>query len=278
MIKINLLIVLTLLLNLFNGFSADWVKYKSVVGNFNVIFPSNPAKDQKSIDFDGHQVDFYRFYSMDSKNNTYLVGYIDLSEDDYKVFESEIVLNKAKERLIKGLKADIKSESPISFEKYKGKLFNAEVTNGLVLNIKLILVNRRLYQIVVSGNKGIVEKSEIEKFLNSFSLFERDFYEFTELNSADLEKADENVVRGNATKKASPEYPAEALAAGIAGDVIVSLIIDINGKVIASRVKSGPLLLQEPSLLAVRQWKFKPTLLRNNPVKVLGYITFRFQP
>jgi protein TonB len=39
---------------------------------------------------------------------------------------------------------------------------------------------------------------------------------------------------------------------------------------------SGHPLLRDPAVNAARGWRFKPTLLSGQPVKVVGTITFNF--
>jgi protein TonB len=86
----------------------------------------------------------------------------------------------------------------------------------------------------------------------------------------------EGVIRGNAINRVIPEYPAIARHALITGDVEIEIIISEEGNVISARILSGHALLQQAALSAARMWKFKPTLLNHEPVKVQGVLTFRF--
>jgi TonB family protein len=86
----------------------------------------------------------------------------------------------------------------------------------------------------------------------------------------------EGVIRGNTIYQAKPEYPAIARTASVSGDVQVEIVIGEDGNVVSTKILSGQPLLQQAALSAARQWKFKPTLLNNTPVKVQGVLTFRF--
>jgi TonB family protein len=86
----------------------------------------------------------------------------------------------------------------------------------------------------------------------------------------------EGVLRGNAINRVTPEYPQEATAARIQGDVVCEILIDQEGKVVEAKILGGPPELHAAALAAVRQWTFKPTLLNGKPVRVIGEITFRF--
>jgi hypothetical protein len=58
--------------------------------------------------------------------------------------------------------------------------------------------------------------------------------------------------------------------------VLVQLIINEEGKVIAAKAIDGHPLLQAASVTAARQATFTPAALDGVPVKVLGIMTYRF--
>ena len=76
------------------------------------------------------------------------------------------------------------------------------------------------------------------------------------------------IMSGNLLNKAVPVYPPDAKKAKIEGAVVLSAIISRDGNVEKLRVLSGPRLLQQSALDAVRQWKYKPYLLNGDPVEV----------
>ena len=84
------------------------------------------------------------------------------------------------------------------------------------------------------------------------------------------------VLNGKAISKPQPAYPAIAKAAKASGTVTVQVTIDENGNVISARAVSGHPLLQQSAVSAARNWKFSPTLLSGQPVKVTGVIIFNF--
>ena len=75
-----------------------------------------------------------------------------------------------------------------------------------------------------------------------------------------------------------PSYPALARAAHAYGEVVVRLIINEEGNVIAAQVDSGHPLLREVCVKAAKGSRFATTRLQGRPVKVLGVITYRFVP
>jgi protein TonB len=76
--------------------------------------------------------------------------------------------------------------------------------------------------------------------------------------------------------KVNPEYPAKARKARISGIVILKAIISKTGEISELHAECGPEILQEPSLKAVREWKYRPYLLRGEPVEVQTTIKVTF--
>ena len=85
-----------------------------------------------------------------------------------------------------------------------------------------------------------------------------------------------NVLNGRALKLAMPSYPAKARKARASGTVVVKVLIDEEGKVIAAKAISGHPLLLDASVEAAKNSLFSPTLLGGKPVKVDGVIQYNF--
>ncbi|MDQ1613026.1 MAG: hypothetical protein QOG00_2957 [Pyrinomonadaceae bacterium] len=81
---------------------------------------------------------------------------------------------------------------------------------------------------------------------------------------------------GKAIKNVPPIYPPIAKAAGAQGTVIVQIVVGESGDVESAKATAGHPLLQQAAVEAARQWKFSPTQLSGNPVKVSGTISFNF--
>lgn len=65
-----------------------------------------------------------------------------------------------------------------------------------------------------------------------------------------------------------PVYPAIAKAAGVEGTVVLAASISRSGSVINLRVVSGPAMLRQAALDAVKTWRYRPYLLNGGPVEV----------
>jgi protein TonB len=85
-----------------------------------------------------------------------------------------------------------------------------------------------------------------------------------------------NVTAASIITQTRPSYPALARQARIQGSVVLHAIIDKDGNVAQLEVVSGHPLLVQAALDAVRQWRYKPTLLNGDPVEVDTTITVTF--
>ena len=77
-----------------------------------------------------------------------------------------------------------------------------------------------------------------------------------------------DVADGMLIYKINPEYPAKAKKGHISGIVILKARISQAGEISDLRAQCGPEILVEPSLKAVREWKYRPYLLKGKPVEV----------
>ncbi len=79
-----------------------------------------------------------------------------------------------------------------------------------------------------------------------------------------------------AKQKISPTYPSIAKAARVTGVVTVYLIVNEKGEVETVQKLEGPPQLQQAAADAARRWRFNPTVIDGQPVRVTGYLSFNF--
>jgi periplasmic protein TonB len=75
----------------------------------------------------------------------------------------------------------------------------------------------------------------------------------------------------------APAYPILARQAQLQGTVSIDAVIDPTGNVVEMQVVSGPPLLIQAALDAVREWKYEPTYLNDQPVPVRLIVTVVFR-
>ena len=85
-----------------------------------------------------------------------------------------------------------------------------------------------------------------------------------------------NVQAAKLVRQVMPVYPAIAKAARIQGTVVLHAVIAKDGTIEQLQFVSGPPLLVQAAMNAVREWRYQPTLLNGQPVEVDTIISVVF--
>jgi len=83
-------------------------------------------------------------------------------------------------------------------------------------------------------------------------------------------------MEANLVHRVQPAYPPLARAARIQGQVLLQAIISKSGTIENLQVLSGHPMLVHAALDAVRQWRYRPYFLNNEPVEVETQVTVNF--
>lgn len=86
----------------------------------------------------------------------------------------------------------------------------------------------------------------------------------------------EGVMEAALIHKVQPEYPNTARIVHISGTVRLRAIIGTDGRIRELEVINGNAFLQASAVAAVRQWRYRPTLLNGEAVEVETLITVNF--
>ena len=81
---------------------------------------------------------------------------------------------------------------------------------------------------------------------------------------------------GDLVHKVVPAYPPLARAARLQGQVVLQAVISKQGTIENLRVLAGHPILIPAAIEAVRQWRYRPYILNNEPVEVETQITVNF--
>ena len=81
---------------------------------------------------------------------------------------------------------------------------------------------------------------------------------------------------GDLVRKILPVYPPLARSARIQGQVVLQAVISKQGVIENLKLLSGHPMLVPAAIEAVRQWRYRPYVLNNEPVEVETQITVNF--
>ncbi len=84
------------------------------------------------------------------------------------------------------------------------------------------------------------------------------------------------VMDASLTRRVQPDYPPIAKAIRLSGSVLLRAVIGTDGEVHEIEVLSGNPILAEAARAAVRQWRYRPTMLNGQTVEVETQITVNF--
>jgi len=84
------------------------------------------------------------------------------------------------------------------------------------------------------------------------------------------------VAEANLIHDVPPVYPPEAGRKRVEGTVILLAVIGTDGAVKEVQVESGPSLLTQAAIDAVKQWRYKPYVLNGTSVEIDSRITINF--
>jgi TonB family protein len=89
-------------------------------------------------------------------------------------------------------------------------------------------------------------------------------------------KLSEGVLQAQLISRVEPRYPQLAVQTRQSGTVVLHAIVSRDGRINALEVVSGSPFFVQAALDAVRQWRYRPTMLNGEPVEVETTITVQF--
>lgn len=78
-------------------------------------------------------------------------------------------------------------------------------------------------------------------------------------------------------QRVEPNYPTQALQAGLQGPVVLRAWIGKDGRIEDLKLIHGSFVLGEAAYRAVKQWRYKPYLLNGQAVEAQTYVTVNFK-
>ncbi len=149
----------------------EWVKVDSTEGRFTAVMPSTPEKGVRDVDTAVGKLQLHTFGSS-NKTGQYMLSYADYPNEPTAA-QQEAVLDGVRGGVLKGLQAELQTETKVTLRGYPGRELRAvKVTDGneVVFSWKMFLVGRRLYQMGVATTKADSQSPDIQKFFTSFQL------------------------------------------------------------------------------------------------------------
>jgi len=127
-----------------------------------------------------------------------------------------------------------------------------------------------------ASKRDKTSSGEVDRILEDLKLRREDVVESCLENCEKAQEPSKKISGGGLVTKMKAAYPPIAVAARASGKVLVLIVINEEGKVIAAQSISGHPLLQAAAVRAARESTFNPYLLEGAPTKVMGTLTYKF--
>jgi len=137
---------------------------------FSVHFPGTPETGKEVVPTDLGDLDMFTVMYEASYDKVFMVAYTDYPAALVDESNAEVLLDGAKEGSLGSFGISMPSfEESITFDGHPGKYFEAS-GNDMHVSYKLILVENRLYQLVILQIGDPISESDVESFIDTFKL------------------------------------------------------------------------------------------------------------
>ncbi|MFN4259073.1 MAG: hypothetical protein ACK4RK_07225 [Gemmataceae bacterium] len=159
--------VLTCLFIVSQAPAQEFKEFSSAAGRFKVQMPGAPK--ESSLDVAGTTA---KLFLVEVNDSAYLASYADMPIPANEGAEqTQMRLDGAVQGMVTNVNGKLTKETKIKLGQYPGRAVEAELpqANGY-LRARIYMVDRRLYQLVIAGDKQTVYSKDAEKFLGSLVL------------------------------------------------------------------------------------------------------------
>jgi hypothetical protein len=153
--------------------ASGWAIVQPAGAGFRVVMPVDPVEERRALVDRPGQPDVW-LWSLDRGEGEFVVAFMDAPESALQNGPEARLEAEARALVVEAGGANARSE-PASIDGKPGRLVEFDVPERLVAGggrcrLRLVLDGRRLYRISLTGSKPFVERSDSNRFFESFSL------------------------------------------------------------------------------------------------------------
>jgi hypothetical protein len=150
--------------------SRDWVEVRSTEGRFAIKMPAIPAENTQPIETAAGSI-VLRSRELNDGNFKYFVSFSDYPDEFLAQNGAKAILDAARDGAAEA--GELLEERSISLGESPGRFLVLRDAGGeRVLQIRLLLVGRRLYQFGIVTPERDRSAAEVARFLNAFALLQ----------------------------------------------------------------------------------------------------------
>lgn len=263
-----------------------WQEFSPGESGFLALLPGKPKEIKAQVQIGG-QTFKPRTYELHAGANDYAVSYFDVPQPS-EPQPSKPLFDGLRDALLTKFQAQLLSEQAGQFQGHPAHALKLANAQGDTIQALLCLVGQKFYSVSVKTTRAADEAqaghAEADRFIGSIKLRLADRFGVREVDEllntehilSPTEGKAKGVVYGKMLAPMQIAYPALAKAARAAGTIVVSVVIDEDGNVIAAQSQAGHPLLIPSVLTAVRGVRFSPSILDGKPIKVWVFVFYNF--
>ena len=148
--------------------AVNWTTFESTPGRYQVAFPRAPVMKQGKLRTEIGDVVSVRHSAGDGSDATYDVTYTDYPGARVAGLSAATLLETVRDGLVYQAKGKLISDKPFTIGKVSGREQEIVGGDGMRYRIRLLLVERRLYQLTAMARPPA--QPDERKFFGSFQL------------------------------------------------------------------------------------------------------------
>jgi hypothetical protein len=151
---------------------ANWEAFVSKDGRFTVKLPKGHTEIRKKIPTATGQLETTIVVAEGRGDSSFVVSYCDFPEKELKADSVEKRLDQACKGAVESSRGKLRSEAAKKLDVHPGREIVIEKDGAVIAKMRIYLVDRRLYQVMVLGNSATFapKEKDVGIFLDSFRL------------------------------------------------------------------------------------------------------------
>lgn len=148
----------------------SWRTFSAPDGSFSVQMPGPVEREDVSASLSGGAV-VVPSYSARQGTTVFTVTYLDYRKTVQADVHPQDRLRAARDKVLESLQGQVFSDDTVEVQGYQGRDFSfVSASQEITVRHRLILVDQKLYQLMVVAEQGKLPEAAAQTFMDSFKL------------------------------------------------------------------------------------------------------------
>jgi hypothetical protein len=147
----------------------QWQNFSPVGGGFSISVPARPIETKQMVNTAVDEL-ATQIYQVDHKIIAYTVMYVDYPASVVEQLEPQTMFNNARDYTLKNQKGQLLGERDVTLGKFPGRELKLKLPGQIIAIVRMYLVEKRLYQTIVTTRSGLDTTANVNRFLDSMKL------------------------------------------------------------------------------------------------------------